>query len=49
MTVKGSPDDETPAVKVNYNVDEWLLADNDVVLTTYKTLRSQTSLFNKVR
>lgn len=38
--------DET--VRVQFPVDEWLLADNDVVLTTYELLRSRSGLFRKV-
>ncbi|CAM9883563.1 unnamed protein product [Choristocarpus tenellus] len=35
-------------VKVEFKVDKHLLADNDVVLTTYEMLRNSSLLFRKV-
>lgn len=39
-------EDET--VRVDFKVDAALVADNDVVLTTYELLRTRKSLFQKV-
>lgn len=35
-------------VRVHFKADEWVVADHDVVLTTYEMLRSKPALFRKV-
>ena len=40
--------EEVEMVKVEFKPDELLLADNDVLLTTYEVLRSKQALFRKV-
>lgn len=36
-------------VRVEFDVDAWFVADNDVVLTTYELLRNKSTIFRKVR
>ncbi|CAM9883365.1 unnamed protein product [Pylaiella littoralis] len=35
-------------VRVEFKVDTWFVADNDVVLTTYELLRSRPTIFRKI-
>lgn len=48
MLARESLDDRAPIIEVEYSVDEWLLADHDVVVTTYETLTAEASMLSKV-